>query len=267
MPLSILLVGRGEGEPASVANGHRLEFWRSARTQSGIASLNDFDFVLLHANNPEAAEAVEKWEGEGWVRKVVLISGGSVGASWTESKLPALENVTGRNGVLALNWSSVAAEFVGDNWELVETLRAPFDETLTALAILCQGYLATHAKRDQNGCWEPTEIQGALMRMGWMQLVGPTGKLGDTLLADVSLKSSETESREWWVKVLGEDRRKTERQIAREWGEGSMESCPAAVRTLMEAIYERQHPIVPLIVADAYCAIADKFEGADRPSE
>lgn len=127
---------------------------------------------------------------------------------------------------------------------------------LAALCVLCQGYLAVQARRDESG-WGPAEISSALDDMKWPSVAEDATKL---LSDDLANKKELVESSIWWSRVLGEERTELQKQIAQGLGVTEGET-PQAVSTLLDAICGiATTPISPRVVADAYCEISRSLQ-------
>ena len=121
-------------------------------------------------------------------------------------------------------------------------------EHLSALTILCKGYLAVHA--------EDTDISSALDLMGWTEF--RKSERGQNLIQqDLSDKKSVVQCPQWWLDVF--EQKTFEDDVKKEWKDTTgTEEIPAALSDLLEAIHSGG-PVVPSkIVADAYCVLRTK---------
>lgn len=131
-------------------------------------------------------------------------------------------------------------------------------EYLSALAILCQGYLAVHAEKEGDE-WGPPEIKDAIKQMGWPAFVDSRGPGTHLLGSDLASKRGVVSDPGWWSNIFEGAQTEVERGIAREWGVDDINSCPA-LKNLVDAIYGTGS-IAPAVVANAYCAIVEKQGG------
>jgi hypothetical protein len=158
--------------------------------------------------------------------------------------------------------------------ELKVTKREP--DVLSALSILCQGYLAVHAEK-QNGEWGPPEIKPALEQMGWIDLLDGEGESGIAgQLKNMSGKRDEVNDPNWWGDTFDED--DLTKKAKEEWGEASTDDWKS-VRNLLRRVEpadgeessssrrplteEELATVNPATVKDAYCALAERLGGAN----
>jgi hypothetical protein len=242
MSLAILVVGKGIGTE-KVANDHLLDFRDSAKAPDGILSLDRYEFVLQHLSptNPEASDA---WKG-----KILGFSGGQVPENLRDFEIPKFEGLGGRPSILALPWSSVPANFSGDASQLLELLKPLSSQFLSALVVLCQGYLVLGSNNNEND-WQSTDVKEALKDMAF----------DDSIYVPTSISGAfdaMTEST-WWRAIFVKEQNELEEIIAREWGTTTFGECPEAVARLVRSIYS-DHGITATVVSDAYLAIASKL--------
>lgn len=132
---------------------------------------------------------------------------------------------------------------------------------LPALLILCQGYLAAHAERMEDG-WGPPSIKSALEYMGLPDFLEGEGDDVYMLKSILPRKQSEVASPRWWLGILSPSKKSVEEQIARELNVDSIAKSPA-VKALIDAIYDDAfngtEKIQPPIVAGAFCTICEKM--------
>ena len=263
--LRILIVGRGEGKTA-VANGHSMEFVKSAKTNSVIISLDNCDFVFFHISsaNPEASEAIKCWCNKGQKAKIIGFSGGAglaeILAEIKNLGIPYIKDMPTQRSLLDLNWSAIPIEFSGNSNDLVKLLQI-HSEFSPALAILCQGYLAAHFSRPQDA---PINVRQALDTMGWTKFTETDeGKP----FAQIVLKKKEvTVKPEWWQKVFentikGEEqppkslfRKKLDEEL------GNIE-LPEEIAQLVDAIFGMQPIEDTELVAIAYLKLVERLKG------
>jgi hypothetical protein len=186
MTLRILVIGRGDGGDEQLTYGPSLVFKacahangeivsnhtpsipqscpNCARANGEIVSLEGYDFVFQHLSeaNPEAADAIEAWSSRDWRVKIIGFSGaGTVPPEWNPLKIPKMNGLATRDDIRDLSWSNVPTDFSGNAHELVSLLEPPkYAAELTALAVLCQGYLAAHGGSNLEG-WNgiPEELR------------------------------------------------------------------------------------------------------------
>ena len=131
---------------------------------------------------------------------------------------------------------------------------------LDALYIFCQGYISVHAEYEGPKTeWQAADMEQSLSIMDWQvarknpQLAAYLPRLGATK----HLK--EVRSVSWWQQAFPNDLSKT---IKREWQESEYGSVPEAVDKLAKFIEGSNPQIIhPKIVADAFCAIAQRLAG------
>jgi hypothetical protein len=139
----------------------------------------------------------------------------------------------------------------GVNSILNEMLLEPIaPESLIALLVLCQGYLAVHAFH-HNGEHQSDEVKDALRDSGVENAINDT-TLNIPQLTTVS-------NPVWWQEVFGPTTPDLKLLVAREWGT-DIEKCPKAVQDLIDAILAG--PVGPQVVAEGYLAIATKLRTA-----
>jgi hypothetical protein len=251
MQLTILIVGRGTAPDVQKGSGHSLEFRASARVASGILSLDPYDFVFQHLgpSNPEALAAINEWAAKGWHKKIVAFSGGAVPKDVKDLDVALIEGVPGRQSILDLAWSAIPSDFSGDARELLLLLRPSPPELLSAVAILCQGYLAVHFYKNKTDT-DLVEPREALTDIGL-----------DKIMGDAShelVNAGDVSDPRWWRRVFAGQRVETEMAIAREWGVPSIADCPTAIGELIASIFGNE-PIGAKVVGGAYLAIAKKM--------
>jgi len=134
---------------------------------------------------------------------------------------------------------------------------------LPALLILCQGYLAAYARREESG-WGPITIKSALECMGLPAFLEGKGDDVSMLKSILHRKQSEVASPGWWLGILSPNRKGIEEQIAKELNIDSIAKSPA-VKALIDAIYDDAvndtEKIQPPVVAGAFCSIYGKMTG------
>lgn len=137
---------------------------------------------------------------------------------------------------------------------------------LYALAILCQGYLAVHARKDDGG-WGPKELVPALRQMGWLDFMDGPGK--SLLAGDLERRQSEVCRAGWWLElfelwkddcIVPDKWEGLEESVKKEWGKDTA-SLPEEVAGLLSALRDGDDVGDPKIVADAYCSIVERLGG------
>jgi len=131
---------------------------------------------------------------------------------------------------------------------------------LTALAILCQGYLAVHAeyKEQQDKDWKDQDISIALEQMSWNSV--------DKSLIPSNLgekeKIKKVRNQSWWWTVFEgdfEDRKDLLAAVKKEWDESSDKEISKELEDLVKLIVEDNEVKPPKMVAKAYLALVEKL--------
>ena len=131
---------------------------------------------------------------------------------------------------------------------------------LTALAILCQGYLAVYAeyKEQQGKDWKDQDIAIALEQMSWntvdKSLIPST--LGEKEKIEKVCDSS------WWWTVFDrdfEERKGLLAAIKKEWDESSDKEISKELEDLVKLIVAKKEIKPPKMVARAYLALVEKL--------
>ena len=125
-------------------------------------------------------------------------------------------------------------------------------EHLTALTILCEGYLAVHAKGENNS----PNINSALQLMKWTEF--RKSERGQNLIrSDLNDKMDAVRQSEWWLNVFEQE--SFCEDVKKEWKDTiGQEEIPTALNGLLEAIHKGDTVVPPKIVADAYCVLVKK---------
>jgi hypothetical protein len=261
MPLSVLVVGRGSRAPAIVQQGHTLCFVEAHANEGGdVSPISEYDFVLVHLSNDEAPAAVALWESAGQASKIVGLSGGGqVPDLFLNWQYPFLPGVETRAAVLRLDWAAVPDDFNGTSSELVALLRSRTLHVLSALAILCQGYLAVVAK--EGNASNNSYVCEALKEMGWDS---------DQHLPLVTAGVEAVSGIDWWLQAFG---LAVERnaggdadEVRDQWtqfnssvrGEWGKQDLPAEVARFVTTLGQHQSPDAEL-VAQVYLALAHRL--------
>jgi hypothetical protein len=148
-------------------------------------------------------------------------------------------------------------------WGNKDAIRPSFlrrdDQTsfLAALCILCQGYLAVHATRDEDG-WGPAEIRSALHVMNWPSVAEEGTRL---FTANLENKQQLVESSDWWSGIFGMEKVELQKRVSEEF-KARQGEAPTAVSILLDSICATTPTqIQPQVVADAFCVISKRLEG------
>ena len=154
--------------------------------------------------------------------------------------------------------------------EIPEILLPPQKASmLYALTVLCQGYLAVHAKKE-NSEWG--HIFPALKQMGWIDLM--EGPRASFVFKSLPEKITVVSEAKWWLEPFdllegpkrvdeNESRinksrsERLEENLKREW-DRTEKDLPDAFKNLLGEI-EGGNIKEPKIVADVYCAIVEKL--------
>ena len=129
---------------------------------------------------------------------------------------------------------------------------------LMALSILCQGYLASVAVRNDDGSWGPPEIHSALEKMGWLKLAEES----PSFMGEISQRSSEQRDRVqdgmWWRDCFPGISEPTMRDaVLEEWGTDDLQGR-TLVDQLIDAIWGHRELSASLL-GDVYCAVASRL--------
>ena len=125
-------------------------------------------------------------------------------------------------------------------------------EHLSALTILCEGYLAVHA--ENTDCSE--DISSALELMGWSEFQ-KSDRYSALIREDLSEQISIVRRRQWWSDVFEPEF--FDNDMEKEWKDTTgEEEIPKALNDLLEAIHKGDTVVPPKIVADAYCILVKK---------
>lgn len=142
------------------------------------------------------------------------------------------------------------------------------EEHLAALSILCQGFLVVHAGQREGAEWYRSGISPALEQMGWPQAMADDC-IRAALRPDLTDKRDEVADVKWWRDVfdfsgdIAGKAHELRQKVQQEWREAQPASpaeLPEAVVDLLNGLAEEE-PIKTKMVADAYCAIAERLGG------
>lgn len=129
-------------------------------------------------------------------------------------------------------------------------------QVLPAIAILCQGYLATHFSH-------PSEASGvvrkALDKMGWTDFVEK--EKTNALAKEATVSAKDTNDPEWWQNVFDMPNDKLVEKVEEEW---DAEELPNEISELLEAIFgeaKLDDEESAKKVAGAYLEIAKNLRG------
>ena len=215
------------------------------RTRWGKLSRRKACLIVRYTGGDERRES----EGEHWIRQ---------------------RSITGKRDALSpkeaqqiLSWAN---EFLqGEDAELPPIMQEPANvDHLSALSILCQGYLAVHAEAyDEKEGWEPEEISDALEQMKWTEELMSSG---------MTSRVEEVTKPDWWRVFDDEDGILDEAK--QEWGDEAdgWSTVKDLLIRVMEGRNEEEREDTdepePLktekdrgLVADAYCKLAERLGG------
>ncbi len=280
--MNILVTGRVDKNEAQQVSIHVLRFMRSAGEfecykegkpcYKKRPDIPDFDFALQHLGNPDTEDILTKWKEEGKIDKVIIFhSSGRTKKAVAYCKkfgIPLLTSLPTKNSILKLKWDEVKLK-PPNNFALAEILQPkPIGVgNLIAISILCQGYLAVHARKE-NGGWGPKEILPALRQMGWLDFIGGPGK--SLLPKDLDERKSDVRQARWWLGpfelvdkdgIIKEKWGKFEESLKKECGKGNA-ALPNGLTNLLGVLGQGKDVSKCEIVADAYCAIVEYLGGA-----
>jgi len=157
-------------------------------------------------------------------------------------------------------------------WDTFD-MRCGAKETLSALAILCQGFLAVHAVfDDEAGCWRYPDVLPALERLGWVSknAAEEYEVVPDMAQFDIADKRSEVRNVDsYWLNVFREERSETSistierlrEGLKKEWS-SDVGPCDT-VKKLLDRLEDGSldDDDAPNAVAEAFCAVADQLDG------
>ncbi len=130
---------------------------------------------------------------------------------------------------------------------------------LTALPILCQGYLAVHAEyKKQDKDWKDQDISIALEQMGW-------NTVDKSLIPSTLGKKEKIEKvcdSSWWWPVFDrdfEERKSLQAAVKKEWDESGRKKISKELEDLIKLIVAKKEVKPPKMVAKAYLALVEKL--------
>ena len=130
---------------------------------------------------------------------------------------------------------------------------------LTALPILCQGYLAVHAEyKEQDKDWKDQDISIALEQMGW-------GSVDKSLIPSTLGEKERIENvcdSSWWWTVFDrdfEERKDLLATVKKEWDESGDKEISKDLEDLVKLIVAKKEVKPPKMVAKAYLALVEKL--------
>jgi len=260
--LHVIIVHAGTEQKkntAGVSDQHNLTCFRSAFQTSDAGTVRDYctavinlskiDFIFQHSGNPETPDALECWEKRGEKEKVVFFTtSGVLPDRYEDLGIPYLPRMDSADSLLELQWENVPPNFDGNASDLVRLLRPQSAEVLSALSILCQGYLAIHAEEHGEGA----EMTKALNQMGWS---------GDIVMDGANGHIDRVSNPGWWQKPFDGVENLAE-EVKYEWG--AKENL-SRVETLLDWITKGQESLegkkARKNVATAYCALVQRLGG------
>lgn len=139
----------------------------------------------------------------------------------------------------------------------------PTLSSISALSILCQGYLATNSESNNE------RVKVALKQMGWDTFKDSSND-AKTIHTDLSKKNEETKQRCWWLEPFDinckqpetEIRRQIDEvyeQIKKEWNVSKYGEVCSCIGELRDALKKSTSIDDPNIVANAYLAISHRL--------
>lgn len=148
-----------------------------------------------------------------------------------------------KDGITTEEWEQIYELIDGDSFTNHEIQPIQLDY-LSALSILCQGYLANNSDS------ENVIVKVALKAMGWD---------AEIIHIDLSDKKSETKKKDWWLEPFTpETIDEIYKQIVNEWNKNQYSKTCDHVYYLLQAL--KQETIEdPTIVANAYLAISHRL--------
>lgn len=121
---------------------------------------------------------------------------------------------------------------------------------LSALTILCEGYLAAHAETEDD------DINSALALMKWTEF-RESERGQEVIQSDLNKKMDVVQQPEWWLNVF--EQASFREDVKKEWKDArDQEEMPTELNNLLAAIHSSESVIPPKIVADAYCVLRKK---------
>ena len=227
-----------------------------------ISELENCKIAIAHASDEDWETLITEYSSNGDVRVRVTVDGGSF------NKPPAEENevykfhLETRAGTLGPeDWKTILSGLSNKkvvdgliNHENPRGLRRFFvhevKEHISALTILCEGYLAVHADAKDKG------INSALKLMKWTEF--RESERGQKLIrSDLDKKMDAVQQSGWWLNVFEQE--SFCEDVKKEWkNTTSEEEIPKALNDLLEAIRRGESVVPPKIVADAYCVLVKK---------
>ena len=126
-------------------------------------------------------------------------------------------------------------------------------EYLSALDILCEGYLAVHAETDHK------DISPALELMNWTEFIN-SAKGRELIRRNLGDKMDAVRQPEWWLRVF--ERESFYDNVKKEWEAAVGGEIPDALDHLLEVVRDGKAVEPPTIVVDAYCVLAKRMRTA-----
>ena len=230
-----------------------------------LCELKEHKIAIVHTSNDSWTQLINEFSSPGYVRIRVTVGGGF------SDKAPRIDE----NGVYIFHLVSRAGELEAEDWKTILSglsnkkvvdrlinhenprgLRRFFvhevQEHLSALTILCEGYLAVHA--ENTDCSE--DISSALELMGWAKFQ-KSDRYSALIREDLSEQISIVRQRQWWPDVF--EPASFDNDVKKEWEDTTgEEEIPSALNGLLKAIHEGDTVVPPKIVADAYCILVKK---------
>lgn len=137
-------------------------------------------------------------------------------------------------------------------------------ELLSALAILCQGYLAVQATPLPEENADSAQVWKALIRMGWTEFIRrPESK---AVCQDLTEQKEEVKKQAWWREAIVGTRADVKKQLCNELRQNEL---PAELESLIDEIIPsgsqtdskgELETVQPMTVSAAYLVLADRLE-------
>ena len=230
-----------------------------------LSALRNHKFAIAHVSCEQWEDLITKYSDSSHVRIRVTIDG-------TPSNKPPIRY---KNGVYIFHLVMQTGDLTAEDWkkilsglsnskvvgdlvnggnpnELKRFFVHEVQEYLSALTILCEGYLAVHA--EDTNCSE--DISSALKLMRWSEFQ-KSDRYNALIREDLSEQISIVRRPQWWSDVFEPE--SFDNDVKKEWedttGTGEI---PTALNDLLEAIHASDTVVPPKIVADAYCVLQKK---------
>ncbi len=222
-------------------------------------------FTLVHSTNKEILN--EKTSALNNLNKkedIVFYSGdGMDGLECPDhAKEQIYRPITGKTGKLSreettdlVNYFLIPSSKRSEN-DRPQILRKPVSyEVLPALSILCQAYLALHAKKEKIK-WHPPEIEESLELMKWAKFSDSEMGISFFQTIDLENKKEKISNTKQWQDILRITKDEFEEKIKLEWNINDINECP--LKDFIDSIYKLS-TLKAKDVAEAYIQIVNKI--------